>query len=640
MLSNKKFFFTTLLVALQSFFLLDATGILLAQSVGGTTSGAFTYCTNVNSGVVTVTGYTGNILNWQSSTDGGNVWNSNANTTPNQTYFNLNQTTCYRAIVQDGVFPPDTSTIVCITIYPASIGGTITGGGNFCDSTGSGILTLSGHTGSVLNWLYSTNGGNSWTTITNTTTTENYTNINQNTLYAAVVRTNPACSSDTSSVTTFIVSPLTEAGTINSSANVCATANGGTLKLIGYTGSVLGWESSTDNGSNWTSIPNTTDTLIYLNLTQFTLYRTIVQSGICSIDTTPVVVLNVSPETVAGTLSGGGVYCDVPATGIITLSGYTGGIVSWISSTDNGATWNNISNTSNAENYTNLAVTTLYRAIVQSGTCSIDTSAVETVSVAPQTVAGTISSGATVCASVNQDTLVLSGNVGSVHEWLSSTDNGTTWSSIANTTVLQEYSGLSQTTMYAAVVQSGACDIDTTLAVTIVVVPLPTVNAGNDVSIVQGESVVLNGSGAGTAFWQPHVGLSDATVFAPTASPSVTTTYVLSVTDNNSCVNADSVLVTVIQNTFAGRVSNLFTPNGDGVNDTWYVEGIQNYPENEVLVYNIYGNEVFSTNAYTNDWGGTYNDAELPDGTYYYVIIFEGENITLRGSVDILRSKK
>lgn len=639
MLSNRKFVFTFLLITLQALLLLEGTGVILAQSVGGTTSGAVTYCTNVNSGVVTVAGYTGNILNWQSSTDGGNVWNSNANTTPNQTYFNLNQTTCYRAIVKDGAFPPDTSTIVCITIYPASVGGTTTGGGSFCDSTGPGMLTLSGHTGSVLNWLSSTNNGSSWTTIANTTVTQNYTNITQQTLFAAVVRTNPACASDTSSVATFIVSPLTDAGTVNSSANVCVTANGGTLTLSGYTGSVLGWESSTDNGTNWTAIANTTDSLVYLNLNQFTLYRAIVQSGVCSVDTTPVVVLNVSPETVTGTISGGGVYCGVPATGILNLSGYTGAILNWLSSTDNGATWNSISNTSNAENYTNLPVTTLYRVVVQSGTCSIDTSAIETVSVAPQTVAGTISGGATVCAVINEDTLLLSGNVGSVNGWLSSTDNGFTWILIANTSASQEYSGLTQTTAYAAIVQSGACDIDTTLAVTIVVEPLPTVNAGSDVSIVQGESAVLTGSGSGTPLWIPSTGLSDATVFAPTATPSATITYVLSVTAPNNCVNADSILVTVIQNTFGGKVSNLFTPNGDGVNDTWHVEGIQNYPENEVFVYNIYGNEVYSTQAYANDWRGTYNDSELPDGTYYYVIIFDGGNSILRGSVDILRSK-
>ncbi len=96
---------------------------------------------------------------------------------------------------------------------------------------------------------------------------------------------------------------------------------------------------------------------------------------------------------------------------------------------------------------------------------------------------------------------------------------------------------------------------------------------------------------------------------------------------------------TVLQNVFNGMVSNLFTPNGDGTNDTWYVEGIRNFPDNEVTVYNIYGNEVFKTQSYQNDWLGTFNGAELPDGSYYYLIRFESVDITLKGSVDILRSK-
>lgn len=614
-------------------------GLLFSQSVGGTTSGAATYCTTTNSGVVTVSGYVGNILNWQSTTNGGLTWNSNVNTTPNQTYFNLNQTTCYRAIVQDGVLPPDTSTIVCITVYPASVGGAVAGGGPYCDSTGSGTLTLSGHTGSVLNWLSSTDGGVSWTTIANVTTTYNYSNITQSALFAAVVQSNPACPADTSATASFSVSPLTDAGTVNGAATVCETTNSGTLTLTGYTGTITDWESSTDNGVTWTAVGNTTNSLVYLNLTQSVMYRTIVQSGICSVDTTPAVTMSVSDETVAGTIAGGDIYCGVPATGTLTLSGYTGSIVSWLSSTDNGVSWNTISNTGNAENYTNLSVTTWYSTIVQSGTCAADTSVVEIVSVAPQTVAGSISSSATVCALMNEDTLVLSGNVGSVLGWLSSTNNGASWNLISNTTTSQIFDGLAQTTQYAAIVQSADCSIDTTVVVTLTVVPLPVVSAGSDVTISQGESITLSATGTGSALWFPSTGLSSVTVFSPTAEPAVTTTYIIIVTDSNNCVNADTVLITVLQNIFDGKVSNLFTPNGDGLNDVWYVEGIQNYPESEVFVYNIYGAEVFKTSAYMNDWRGTYNGAELPDGTYYYVILFKSTNVTLRGSVDILRNK-
>ncbi|MFY9309701.1 MAG: gliding motility-associated C-terminal domain-containing protein [Bacteroidia bacterium] len=618
---------------------LNAGGVLYAQSVGGTTSGANTYCTTTNSGFVTVSGYVGNILNWQSSTNGGLTWNSNANTTPNQTYFNLNQTTCYRAIVQDGMAPPDTSTIVCITIYPESIGGSVSGGGTYCAVSGSGTLTLSGHTGSVLNWMSSTDGGTSWTTITNVTTTYNYSGITESTLFAAVVQSNPACPSDTSSTSSFVVSPLSGAGAISGATTLCETSNSGILNLIGYTGTVTGWESSIDNGVTWNAIGNTSDNLAYVNLSQSTIYQVIVQSGICAADTTPVAVMNVSPATVAGTVAGGDTYCGIPATGTLTLSGYTGSVLNWLSSTNNGTSWTTISNTTDTENYTNLPVTTWYSAVVQSGACAVDTSAVAVVSVAPQTVAGTINSNTTVCTLVNEDTLVLTGNVGNVIGWLSSADNGVTWVSINNTTALQPYSGLTQTTLYAAIVQSGSCDIDTTAPVTLTVVSLPVVDAGDDVVITQGGSITLTASGTGSPLWFPATGLSSTNVFSPIAGPSSSIMYVIVVTDSNNCINADTVQVTVLQNVFDGKVSNLFTPNGDGLNDKWYIEGIQNYPDSEVFVYNIYGSEVFRSSDYVNDWQGTYNGSDLPDGTYYYVIVFKDTNMTLRGSVNILRSK-
>lgn len=609
------------------------------KAQGGTTTGATSYCTTTNSGVVQLSGQVGTILNWQSTTDGGVTWNSNANTTPNQTYFNLNQTTCYRAIVQDGGNPPDTSTQVCITIYPESIGGTTSGGGSYCDSTGSGTVTLSGYSGSILHWQFSTNGGTSWTILPDTTPSINHNNLTQSTLYEAVVQSGSMCASDTSTQTGFEVYPQTVAGTINAPTAVCATGNSGMLLLTGNAGNVVDWESSTDNGVTWSSAGSFTDTLLYSNITQTISYRVIVQSGICTTDTTPVATITVSVPTIAGTLAGGGLYCGVPATGTLTLSGSTGAVIGWISSTNNGATWTPIINTTTTESYTNLSATTSYAVIVQSGGCAADTSNTETVSVAPQTVAGTLSASDTVCTGINIDTLVLSGNVGNVGSWLFSTNNGNTWTVITNTTNTLPYSGLTQTTLYAAIVQSGSCTTDTTLPAIITVVALPTVSAGNDTTINQGDAIVLNGSGTGTPLWIPATGLDNATLFTPAASPATTTTYILAVMDNNNCISTDTVKLTVLLKTFNGKVSNLFSPNGDGINDNWYIEGIQNYADNKVFVYNIYGNEVYKAEGYVNDWQGTYKGTALPDGTYFYVIRLDTENITLRGSVDIIRGK-
>ena len=68
-----------------------------------------------------------------------------------------------------------------------------------------------------------------------------------------------------------------------------------------------------------------------------------------------------------------------------------------------------------------------------------------------------------------------------------------------------------------------------------------------------------------------------------------------------------------------------FSPNGDGVNDHFLVLGIENYPANRLVVFNQHGHEVYSRDAYANDWAGTYQGTPLLDGTYYYVLAIEGE---------------
>ena len=80
------------------------------------------------------------------------------------------------------------------------------------------------------------------------------------------------------------------------------------------------------------------------------------------------------------------------------------------------------------------------------------------------------------------------------------------------------------------------------------------------------------------------------------------------------------------------NVSQAITPNGDGVNDTWFINNIVNYPNCIIRVYNRWGQEVFYTVGYQNDWNGHYENksGSLPDSaSYYYQIDIDGN-----GSLD------
>lgn len=143
--------------------------------------------------------------------DGGITWINISNTTTSQAYLNVMVTTLYRARVSNGVCPPVASSIATITIDPMSVPGTIAGSTSICEGTGSGVLTLTGFTGSILAWQVSTDAGLTWTSIANTGSTQIWNNPIDTSWYTAIVQSG-ACASDTSSPAVIIVYPKPVAG--------------------------------------------------------------------------------------------------------------------------------------------------------------------------------------------------------------------------------------------------------------------------------------------------------------------------------------------------------------------------------------------------------------------------------------------
>ncbi|MCR9287245.1 MAG: carboxypeptidase regulatory-like domain-containing protein [Bacteroidetes bacterium] len=80
-----------------------------------------------------------------------------------------------------------------------------------------------------------------------------------------------------------------------------------------------------------------------------------------------------------------------------------------------------------------------------------------------------------------------------------------------------------------------------------------------------------------------------------------------------------------------------FSPNNDGVNDGFVIAGIEKYPNNELLIFNRWGEKVYQKNNYSNgEWEGTYDNLNLPDGTYFYLLKY-GTNGKMSGWVQIER---
>lgn len=73
-------------------------------------------------------------------------------------------------------------------------------------------------------------------------------------------------------------------------------------------------------------------------------------------------------------------------------------------------------------------------------------------------------------------------------------------------------------------------------------------------------------------------------------------------------------------------IVSFFSPNSDGINDTWQVKEIERYPNNQVWIFTRTGYEVFNAQNYRNDWSGTQNGNPLPEGSYYYRIDLDGNS--------------
>ncbi|PJJ83806.1 gliding motility-associated C-terminal domain-containing protein [Mucilaginibacter auburnensis] len=132
--------------------------------------------------------------------------------------------------------------------------------------------------------------------------------------------------------------------------------------------------------------------------------------------------------------------------------------------------------------------------------------------------------------------------------------------------------------------------------------------------------------------------LSSTTTASTFASPNQTTTYKLTARsdDSNTCGPEQVDFVTVL---VADKVEpkNTFTPNGDGINDKWIIEGLDSYPSPVVRVYTRSGQLMYRSVGGSHPWDGTYKGKNVPAGVYYYIIDLNLAGMKLSGPLTVLR---
>jgi gliding motility-associated-like protein len=159
-----------------------------------------------------------------------------------------------------------------------------------------------------------------------------------------------------------------------------------------------------------------------------------------------------------------------------------------------------------------------------------------------------------------------------------------------------------------------------------------------DTVVMSGASIQLEVSGGPfSAYrWEPSNWLDNSSIPDPIATPEDPVRYWVFATNEYGCDEKDSVFIDVIYDL---KVYNVFSPNGDGINDYFEIDHAEIFPEMRVEIYSRWGDLLYSTKGYDSGsrWDGTTRGTEAPVGTYYYIIIpFSGAR-PVTGNVTIIR---
>ncbi|MBL4594635.1 MAG: gliding motility-associated C-terminal domain-containing protein [Flavobacteriales bacterium] len=177
----------------------------------------------------------------------------------------------------------------------------------------------------------------------------------------------------------------------------------------------------------------------------------------------------------------------------------------------------------------------------------------------------------------------------------------------------------------------------------VVIVPVPeTIESVYSTSLVCNQTVTdvqITATGGTPSYSYDLVGIG--TNSSGTYNDVPLGSYILYTADNNGCIDTSEVVIIPITCP-PPLPTEVITPNGDGYNDMWRISNIQFYPDNEVFIFDRWGQRVYHKEGYENadGWEAKYVGANMPVSTYYYILkisIEESDDIVIKGPISVFR---
>lgn len=557
--------------------------------------------------------------------------NSTANTINTTKFFTAagNQNVRYSIIADNGCLG-DTTRIVNILEKPSA---SFTISGNICLRDSVRITDASSiPSGSITSWNWNFGDGNSTTRNNNNPFYHTYSTPGNYTIALIAVAVS-SCKSDTAFLpVTVLPKPL---ATFTTGGNVCLGDSirfndGSTISA----GAITNWQWNFGDGNSATRNNNSPFYHPYNIAGNYSVSLVVSGNNGCSSDTFRLVV-NISSKPAATFNFTGRTCIDSLLTFTSSVSPSATNPPTWNWNFGDGQTFNSVVVNIASHAYTTaLSNVVVKHWISYSAGCSSDTSFVTIPLINPNPVAAFTVVADTLC---EKKPITLTSTTTGVSNWNWNLGNG---NSIAVPPFMHTYNTANNYTISLVVATAAGC-ISAPATRSVIINPMPVINAGPDKFIKAGGAVtldaIINNPANYNYLWMPSLYLDAATILNPVSTPANQTIYTIRAIDKlTNCTGTDNVIISPISDLY---IPSAFTPNNDGKNDKWVIPGLALYPEARVLIFNRWGEKIVDKKQYFNNpWDGTYKGLIQANSTFAYIIqLTDDKNKVLKGTVLVIK---
>jgi gliding motility-associated-like protein len=549
-----------------------------------------------------------------------------------------------------------TRTAVTLTVHPPLVVAATAGGQAVCAGGDPTILnggTASGGTGSyTYQWESATTSGGPFSDVAGATlaTYDPPTGITQTTYFRRVTKASTCAQTSAPIVVTVTTAPVI---TVQPTSPQACDGKTATFSITA-TGTTLTYQWKIDNGSGFVNVANagvysgaTTNQLQLSNVTGLNNVRyqcEVFSNGSCPVTSSTVpLIVNQNPvvsnqtqaicETVAGAGTGS---VDLTALNTTLTNGAGGFTVSWFTNATMITPVPNPANTTAGNN-------AIFYARVSSNASGCSSPASVTISLNTKPGGtGNITGPLSMCANT-PGTFTVTGISNSTQFDWQVTSGLEIVSENDATASIQAVSG---TTGTITVAGENGCGKGTPATLSIQILPSPEAQIIVPSDIIEGEPVTFSYESGDGPFKSITWDLGDNATSSeevPQHAYSTDGTYLvtLTVVDDSNCENTEEASVTVlsIPELGANDIKNVITANGDTKNGYLYIENLEKYPSNEVVLLDRWGVQVFKQDNYANNWDARKNGDYLPPGQYVCVVKLNETGKVFSRTISIIKRK-